>query len=749
MLGLFITILVGCGGGDGTETETPEEPAPLTLSNTDIPDDELRECVNALAIQNNWQQHQDVTHIRCPGVEIQSIEGLQAFPNLSVLKISAPRFNLEELPLLAALPLDDFLRSPFYESNNDPSSVQPAIKQILLDERIIIPWDVPFTLLFLTVNDPSRQADELLWNFESSENMPIPFSTFGSKGKLPINDRVTLHWARFDSLSSVEPVMFFYYQDLPKPQKLGDREIGFSNHNSRIWPKSINQDQDLTELTLRGALADCISAAAQANGWVRAWEVTTLDCRGYDIAESFSQLANFSQLRSLSVDIFTHANLNTLRALPYLETLHAPGLILEPHEISLYPWNITPEPQVMAAPEISIQECGLLINNFDPAATYTLYATSNNELAVSNHPVNEQNVTPWSPEARPDCMALSGEFAWKLRASKNGFTTVARSITVTNNEGQVLQMIYSDLISEPAMTVPGIPNSYYYVVRKFAPQHYHLEQYELESWNLVRTLETEQLPILATSTGVYFIEEPGDRYSEHNRVWFLPAEGTLTELPPMPLAATANNALVFNGEVWFYNLSDDWDTLPNAMIWNPVTETWRTLSRDGRQFSLTILDGQLCAQYLDSTLECLAEDGLAWETVTHNDPIYGSGVQKEFVSSTLHFLEGLEMSELLFSLYPFIPVMEDIAVPSYLSDFRMANEYVYYLLLSDELLSQVDILNTRPGILLDARDPYEPYYVAPVLPSVPWRSNYKTVGDTLYMLFNDSIARYTIPVETP
>ena len=112
-LWLGCTLLSGCGGGGSTnqnsdERGNDETTSPLTLSSSSIPDANLRACLSALAVTNSWTRNSDVDQVQCDAVEIRSIAGLQQFPNLSELNISAPRLAVSELPILAALPLADY-----------------------------------------------------------------------------------------------------------------------------------------------------------------------------------------------------------------------------------------------------------------------------------------------------------------------------------------------------------------------------------------------------------------------------------------------------------------------------------------------------------------------------------------------------------------------------------------------------------------------------------------------------------------
>ena len=62
-------------------------------------------------------------------------------------------------------------------------------------------------------------------------------------------------------------------------------------------------------------------------------------------------------------------------------------------------------------------------------------------------------------------------------------------------------------------------------------------------------------------------------------------------------------------------------------------------------------------------------------------------------------------------------------------------EFVYpYLLMS----------YSKVPSLVDYRNPVQPQYYGPILPTLPWRSNYKVDGDDLYVLFNDSVAKYPL-----
>lgn len=68
-----------------------------------ITDPALRACVSRLAIENNWQTPEEVTHIKCHNAEIKSAQGLDKFTHLR--KLSLYKNEIEEIviPPLAEL----------------------------------------------------------------------------------------------------------------------------------------------------------------------------------------------------------------------------------------------------------------------------------------------------------------------------------------------------------------------------------------------------------------------------------------------------------------------------------------------------------------------------------------------------------------------------------------------------------------------------------------------------------------------
>ncbi len=746
VLSLVIVLLTGCGGGSSTEENpapepNPEpEPLPLSLSASEIPDNNLRDCLNSLAEAENWSYPTDVDAIRCENMEIRSIQGLQQFPNLTELKISAPRFDIDELPILTSLPLADYERLPYYingESDN-PESVKPSIKQILLYERLPVASTETVTLLFLTVNDASQQSDAITWNIEDQD---ATGGLIEDRGQLIVNDNVSLHWLRLNNLDGARDFHHIPGTDFMIPMSLGERD--FHSSRSTLIPNIIAADVNIGDLS-SNALTDCVTSAAQTNGWTRTWQVTSLDCRGYDVTAN-SALKNFPQLRWLALNGVNDLSLSALYSLPYLETLVAPDATLEPHDISLYDFEIEPEPQpALSRPQISIQPCGLQIDNFDASVQYHLSPIHNNDVVLLLYLLaSPPNPIDWSGGEQPDCMPLSGEFAWGLSATKDSETVLANAIPVTNNEGQFIQVIYDNARSDPSMTVPGVPQQQYYVVRKYK-SHYHIEQYDLESWQLLNELETLRLPLISTQEGVFLVTDPGDRLADPKQVWLLPHEGQIRPLPDLPIAATPTNAIEFNGEVWFYDLQDAWGSRPELLVWNPTQQSWRTVSVRDPDFSLILLDNHLCAEFSVEDRECLQSDGVTWLPIMDNTPVLSGTVQTDLIPSTAYYLKQAGYD----SLFPGIDIdlMPRLAVPA---KFEVSRIITYLTFSFDQVedLEDIEVIINRPATLLDLRVVDQPEYIGPVLPSLPWRSNYRFTDDMLYVLYNDSIARYPLPLK--
>lgn len=741
LLWISVAILAGCGGGSGTApTETrgtdDSPPVPLQFTANDIPDHTLRSCINGLAIDGDWTQLSDVDAIECPDLEIHSIEGLQQFPNLSILNISAPGFDLAELPILVSLPLADFQHQPFYK-NGDRSSVDNVrigLKQMLMQDSIVISNDQAVTHLVLVSHDPAQSDADITWSAEQSTT-PSPMS----KGKVQISDYVTLHWARQEQSTTTEAYTIANY-----PTRLDDAPLEYSRL-SLTQPYFIPASQPLTALDLSESLAECVAATATARNWTMSGQFIELDCTDYRFTfNDYLGLRLLPYLQQITLNTSGPSYLSMLGALPYLETIHAPGLIVDPHDLAQMPWTFTPTPlPALAKPELSAQDCGLRIENFDSDAQYSLHAYDRNDSADWIYHPGQSTPILWSTGGTAHCMSLSTEQVWRVCANKADQTQCSDTLAVTNDQGQITQFIYelydvwNSPTAEASMTLPGIPGDYYYVVTRH-PRHVHLTQYSLATWLPTWHQETELLPLYATADGVYLIDNPLFGSALSRQTYFLSSTGDLRTLPPRPIAATPTKVLAFDGEIWFYGLHDDWGNRADLQIWNPVTEQWRLMSmRDtGNHYKLAVINDQLCVEYTDQNSACLLADGETWQELVPPQAIYSSVIQYDFLLPSM-------MDDL--GLLPLLPLFGlSVDINDVTNPIELYGQYGYWLGFHSALRDLLPYGFSVYRALLDNRDPAQPVALGPVLPTTPLRSNHRRIGDTLYVIYNDSVARYDL-----
>lgn len=737
-LWLGCTLLSGCGGGGSTnqnsdERGNDETTSPLTLSSSSIPDANLRACLSALAVTNGWTRNSDVDQVQCDAVEIRSIAGLQQFPNLSELNISAPRLAVSELPILAALPLADYQHQPFYRNDDrsNPDNVFVGIKQMLMQDSVVVVKGQPVTTVMLVAHDPSQADDELVWWLDNNGPDTLPLA----KGKLPINAYLTLHWATQGADENANSS----YRNFPVA--IGATALDTNYYNRFRYPTYVAADRALNTLNLPDSLSQCVADAATQNGWTRSDQVTELDCLAYDFdSADYSALRDFPQLRRLSLNANTDVLTDYLSALPNLEALYIPGWVTDQRALAAYPWTVTPSPgNPLPEPVISVQSCGLQIDNYDNTAEYQLLtAVNDGNLLTNTRQLDFLYLTPspWPGGATADCMTPQANTAHRVCVTKADQTVCAESIPVTDTDGNVMQMIYEDYLTEPSTVLPGIPGDYFYVAR-LGNGEYMLEQYQLATWQPVRAQWVSGTPVYATEAGVYLVDE--------SSTWFVDNAGVVQTLPPRPVPGMPFRTLAYQGEVWFYNIEDPWGGRPEAVIWNPQQQQWRTqrLPEVGTTYLITVVDGQLCldSYEADGAARCLMEDGTSWLATEPGQRWFNGATQYDFTISTAQWtndFEPLLLAVPIAGINDIYELANPIHLATYGADWRALQSVLF------ELPISLDYKN-RPAPLLDNRNPAAPQAIAPVLPNVPWYSHYTVVDDTLYVLYNDSVARYPLP----
>ena len=452
-LACCVVFSFGCGGGAGTEPgPEPDDPVvPLALDAQQIPDDVLRHCINQLAQENNWAEAEQVSTVQCPSAEVLSIEGLQMFPNLSELKINAPRFNLDEIPLLVSLPLADFQRKPIYNSGvEEPGNIVVGIKQILAYDSIVLTENQLVTYVFLTANDPAFQGDELVWSIDVEFfQFPPLLDVEASTGTQQINANVALHWIQYDK-TELDFILeqAFVTGAISSPDLhvmgVGENSDSFSIGRPLLEPEMIPADRLIADMVLGDEINSCVQQAITFNGWETTWQVQELDCSGFNISDSdLFELTKFPKLEHLILNGTELTNLYSLRLLPYLQTLSVPGFVTTEDLLADYPWTFSPEPTFYPEkPRLSVQSCGLKIDNFDETANYELLGKDRGELLQENSFSVDAISVVWQSDVSPDCIPLVGDLAWQVRIEKDGLVIASDTIPVSDNEGNILQMIF-------------------------------------------------------------------------------------------------------------------------------------------------------------------------------------------------------------------------------------------------------------------------------------------------------------------
>lgn len=642
---LVLVLLAGCGGGadnreneSGDQSVVPRVGNPINMGR--IGDSALRACIDSLMLDQQWQVVEDVEAIHCPNSEVLSIVGLDQFPNLRVLEITAPRLPETELDMLAALPLDDFQRAPYYLLSDESSAsyAVPAVKILLNDGNSRFSGDDMVNLLVLVSDDPRRSDSELSWTlysvmppFNPGEPQPEPEPEIPShsQGNIQVGATTTLYWLRARAEDASRFYAVYRY----------DGEHQISRTPAENW--TVERDQDIADVYINDSnLRTCIQEQAQARGWTRTSEFTHLQCPSRDIENTWG-LEQFSQLQSVDLsynfrDRSSVWQFDALHDLNRLTRIDLTGILLRQYYIQplldrgveVVGANVL---QFPAAPEISLQPCGIHIDNFDPSATYAYTRSPDDWLSAPDQR------TYWEPGEEPDCMPLAREGedeVWSVFRVEDNVSTSASTRWMINPSGELVQLYFSgnyfthyesdsstSSFIESSWTIPGNLLEHFYTIESAGPTNMVIQR-ETATWKISWRKDVGDLwPIVSDSTGVYLINGSwnGESTPEFHH---LSKDNVLRPLPIPSMQGRPSQALVFDGELWVYGISDAWGGKPDVWIWNQVTQQWRhqQLRSPAGYYALRTIGADLCAEYrTHPAYECFSEASNEWTPMALSD----------------------------------------------------------------------------------------------------------------------------------
>lgn len=750
--GLMVGLLASCGGGAGTEQNPGGGDGggtlPRSVLNLDavsIPDEQLRACVNRLAQEQQWFTAEDVDSVVCGDVEIRSIQGLQRFPNLGELKIAAPRLQVSEIQLLASLPLADFAHQPFYDDGDEasPEKAKPALKKLLVDGKVGVVADQTLMFVVLVADDPANADRALSWG-DGRDDPQIVMATL-AEGSVRVGSHVTLHWAQVAG-----PVVMAMQQAFVDP--LYAKYEGSNYHGNitagfgldyLVWP-----DQSVAEIAAANdPLLACAKEVATAHGWTRTWQITELDCRGRNIVY-MDKLKYFPQLAKADLrdNVMYYAQLpGVMPQLRQLDLRNNP-LWYDPTEnvdttrlqVLFDAATLAPEP-----PRISLRECGLHIDNYDANAQYRLWQVSEYDFLGFNYELIKYQMVkpvehPWAAGAEPDCESVQGrgKGIWVVDVQKSGKAVGARQFLVTDEQGDVVQFILDDYGYRPTITVPGSLEQHFYTVGADA-EHYQLTQYGLTDWSPRWTRTLSDLPVIADGTGVYLVEARGAAGLTSKRFSRMTPDGELETLPPRPVAGLPWNVMPFQDEIWFFNIENDWGTTPHVLVWNPQLRQWHSAPDLPLVVDYSVpfvTEGRLCVD-----INASDEDDVCWNPASGNwEAAQLVDVRPNLVTAGNRLI-SLEQSQV--GLWELFRSLQWFRIsPASIAEGYHPLQGVMYI--EPGSFPNHDWLNP----LLEEYDSATQswVYFGPALPVIPLRVNFKAENDTLFVLFNDSIVRYSL-----
>lgn len=708
-------LLAGCGGGGSTGGNSPDESGGtpstfLEVSAASLPDDALRACVNRLAEENEWQTMADVDVIVCGDVEIRSIDGLQQFPGLRTLRIAAPRLPVEEIPLLAELPLADYERKPFYRWQDESSAAnaEPGLKQLLMNGQVRVASDQTITYVVLLSDDP-RNPERLRWhNLNGGETSP------SLSGAVRVGEFVTLHWIQ---LTEGETGQFSVL-----PEYSDENGMVASTHfeqPARVW-----KDQPIASVNIGvGPFRSCILDNAALRGWSNTWQVTELNCENLNI-EAVNGLEYFPRLGSLN-----------LRGNPALEwtRYHAKNTDAE----------VLTDSIELQSPRVEIRSCGLYIANFDPVAQYRVWqvprlpGVTYEALDVLHYVLADGlEAEPWQPGETERCMSIAGRGAgaWVVEAAKDGTPKGAELFPVTDENGHWVQYLADDRRMEPLIFLPSETNQHLYVL-KASLDDYEIQQLDFQTWHQESSYQVDRLPYLATSHGIYlFPARSKDAWWRRDGAVLL-SSGVAMELPARPVAGRPSTVLEYEGEIWLTGIRDEWGARPEILVWNPVSQQWRIASSIGTSlYSAYIAQGNLCAtpRYQDESQHCWNSSTQAWETLS----------EVPFSSLTVKLNDRLFFLEDNLGLYQLSRMVFNFGYP-----VDVADGTNYWAFIGGLILNEVFPGQGLPELYLrelGAKDDHS-LFVGFLPFGWPMRLSLTQHGDELTAVFNDSVARFQFP----
>ncbi|HVK99700.1 MAG TPA: hypothetical protein VM553_07810, partial [Dongiaceae bacterium] len=594
----------------------------------------------------------------------------------------------------------------------------------------------------LVADDPANVERLASWTRDYySGNVPLSIL---AQSSIRVGSHVTLYWSQVsgDSIrlmreTSYSRLQFLYGTEANPYQQLVEFD----------FKRLLRSDRSIAGLdSTHDPLIACAKEVAASRGWIRTWQVTELDCRNRNVENAhalqyFPQLV-YADLRDNAIK-YVHWPEMLMPHLQQVDVRNNPLWYDPVDSVDTNRVEVLFDPGTLAAqaPLVSLRDCGMQIENVDPVAQYRLSVVRDNPFPAFNYDLLKfGSVTgeagPWVVGSETSCVDVKNQGAgiWVLEARKHGKTIGARQFLVTDAAGEVVQFILDDYGYHPIMSVPGISDQHFYSIGA-DDKSYQLTQFGLTDWSMRWSRTVSDLPVYGDRYGVYLVEARDGAGLTSRRFSRITPAGELEELPQRPVAGLPQRAVSVQGELWLFNIVDEWGNTPWVLVWNPHSKQWRRGPDIPTSFdSAGLLGGRFCVDAVgELPSRCWDPVSANWDTLISNQAPWDS----INVESRLFSLEEYTMVSALRH------VLKRYSYPAAIAEG--------FSLLQGEPYSDGGSVFMQPWPLLQEYDSVTDHWIpfGPRLSSVSLRADFSYSGGTLYALTNDSIARYPLAAYPP